>query len=814
MRKYSDYIDLSYTMFHESDRRGLMFHTAENEALNGRTITVGGQDWLNFGSCSYLGLELDERLKAGVIDAVTRYGTQFSSSRAMVSAPPYQELEVLLERVFGYPVLPAPNTSLGHIATLPVLIQEGDMMVLDQQVHMSVVNGANLARVHGAKLEVIRHNDLAQLEDIMLRERSRYRNIWYLADGLYSMYGDFAPLPGLMDLLARYEQLHLYFDDAHAMSWCGQHGRGYVLGQVPLHARMVVATSLNKAFACAGGVLLIPDDQMRSKLKTVGGPLIYSGPIHPPMLGAAVASAKVHLSEGFAALQGDLLARIQYCNEVFNTLGLPLISQDESPVRFVATGLPRVSYNMVDRLQKEGFYLNVAVFPVVPMKRAGLRFTLTRHLTLDDIRRLAEAIAHHLPLALAEEGSSLAEVHAAFGLAPGPERSVAAATSPSELVLEKYHRVQDLDLTEWDTLLGARGTFSHAGLALLEQTFTGHARPEDNWRFVYYVVRDGSGRPVLATFFTDAIWKDDMIASPEVSRLAEQRRSKDPYFLASRTLAMGSLLTEGDHLYLDRTGNWQGALQLVLADLALEQARHQAQVVVLRDLDAEDPEMEAFLLEHGFARYLMPENMVLTLDPNDSQQAYLTKLSRRSRRFVKSEVLPREGDITVAVAGAAVRPLTTDELAHLHRLYMNVQERSYEYNTFPLPEGLFERMNRSPDWEFLLLGVTEAAGAPAGDRPVAFIAGYLGEKHYVPLIVGLDYAYVASHGVYRQAIWAVIQRARALGATRICFGMGAGLEKHRFGAVSKRHAIYFQAADTYNFEVLLHMMSDAIRTPV
>ncbi|MEB3221322.1 MAG: aminotransferase class I/II-fold pyridoxal phosphate-dependent enzyme [Candidatus Sericytochromatia bacterium] len=709
MRRHADYVDLAFGMFAESARRGVLFHTAEDEVLDGRCITVTGQKWLNFASCSYLGLELDERLKAGAIEAVSRYGTQFSASRAAVSAPPYKELEALLEAVFDAIPLPTPTTSLGHIAALPALVEDTDLMVLDQQVHASVMNAANLARVHGAGLEVIRHNNLAQLEDILVRERGRRRHIWYLADGVYSMYGDFAPIEALMKLLGQHEQLHLYVDDAHAMSWCGQHGRGFVLGNTPLHPRMVVATSLNKAFACAGGVLLLPDPKLRARVRMGGGPLIFSGPLQPPMLGAAVAAARLHLSPEFPALQHELLERIRHCNRVCNALGLPLVSQDESPVRFIATGLPQVSYDMVERLQREGFYLTVAVFPLVPMKRAGLRLTLTRHLSLDDISRLAEAVAHHLPLALQQAGSSLEEVRAAFQLGEAEHPQAVARPTPTHLRLEKVTSIARLDAEEWDALLGNRGTFGAEALALLEATFEGQAHPENNWRFLYYLVRDGAGKAVAATFFTETLWKDDMIASPDVSRLAEQRRRKDPTFLTSRTLAMGSLLTEGDHLYLDRTGDWREALRLILRDVAEEQS-HGARVLVLRDLDAEDPELDAYLLSQGFARYLMPETMVLDLAPDYRLDDYMARLTRRSRRFLKQEVLPRTSQLKVRLAGGEAPALSQDELRYLHRLYANVQARSFELNTFTLPLALFERMNGRQAWEFLLLHVPPEAG--------------------------------------------------------------------------------------------------------
>src|SRR5690242_8023718 len=81
--------------------KGLLQLAPEDQALNGRTVQLNGKTHINFGSCSYLGLELDPRMRDAVIDAVTRYGTQFSSSRAYLQSPQYAELESLLDELFG-----------------------------------------------------------------------------------------------------------------------------------------------------------------------------------------------------------------------------------------------------------------------------------------------------------------------------------------------------------------------------------------------------------------------------------------------------------------------------------------------------------------------------------------------------------------------------------------------------------------------------------------------------------------------------------------------------------------------------------------
>jgi 7-keto-8-aminopelargonate synthetase-like enzyme len=122
LHAHEERLRLLEDMLDGADRRGLILRTADDAPLNGREVSLGGREHVSFGSCSYLGLERDTRMQDAVCEAVRRYGTQFSSSRTYLSAPPYAELELLLGDVFGGHVLVAPSTSLGHLAALPVLV--------------------------------------------------------------------------------------------------------------------------------------------------------------------------------------------------------------------------------------------------------------------------------------------------------------------------------------------------------------------------------------------------------------------------------------------------------------------------------------------------------------------------------------------------------------------------------------------------------------------------------------------------------------------------------------------------------------------
>lgn len=399
-----------------SSNLGIAQLTLEDTELDGRTMLVKGKKVVNFGSCSYLGLEKHPDIVNGVIDAVKRYGSQFSSSRAYASVTLYEEAENLLGKIFEKPVLLAPTTTLGHMANIPVLVGDRDAVILDLQVHACVQTAAQLVKARGVHVEVIRHNRMDILEERIQQLSAKHEKIWYMADGVYSMYGDFLPLDSLYDLLDRYPRFHLYVDDAHGTGWAGKYGRGYVLSQKPHHDRLYLVAGLAKSFAACGGVLVFPNEEQKTMVRNCGGTFIFSGPIQPPMLGAIIASAKLHLSENLKVYQAELQKRIDYFVETCKTLKLPLIVESNSPIFFIGVGRPVVGYNMVTRIMNKGFFINLSVFPSVPYKNTGLRIPLTLNHTFEDIYDLLQVIAEQLPYALKDNQMKMEDIYRAFGI--------------------------------------------------------------------------------------------------------------------------------------------------------------------------------------------------------------------------------------------------------------------------------------------------------------------------------------------------------------------------------------------------------------
>ena len=370
----------------EGREEGMIWHNSKDSF--GRFLEKDGKTLLNFASCSYLSLHLHDDLKAGAISAIERFGTQFSISRMYYQCQLYTDLELGLGRMTGGHVLVTPSTSLAHQAALPVLVGDDDLAIIDQFAHASLHVATKL--LASTPVIRLRHSSMEQLESYLIEHGSKYLKIWYICDGLYSMRGDFAPFAHLARLQAMYPQLHLYVDDAHAVGWYGCNGRGAALEHLPQSDRTVVALSLNKSFSAAGGALVFSRQELKDRVHMCGGPLIFSGPVQPPMLGAAVAAAHLHLSPELARMQAELTQRILYARELAEQVGVRFISQDATPIFFLPHDSPQWARAAARAFWSEGIYVCPVNFPAVPVNMPGIRFSITRHNEFSDIDRFME----------------------------------------------------------------------------------------------------------------------------------------------------------------------------------------------------------------------------------------------------------------------------------------------------------------------------------------------------------------------------------------------------------------------------------------
>ena len=801
--KHNNLLDTIDEIITDGKKKGVLHLYAEDENLTGRQLKIKGKDLYHFGTTSYLGLDQDIRLKEAAIEAIIKYGTQFPLSKTYISFKIYKDLEEKIFQMYQNDVIITKNSTLGHIAVIPNIIRDEDAVILDHQVHWTVQNACQLLKPRGISVDIIRHSNIDMLEEKIKELKNKSNKIWYMIDGVYSMFGDYAPINDIIPLLTKYPQFHLYIDDVHGMSWAGKHGTGWFYSQIDkLHEKMILVGTLSKSFGASGSFTVFGDKELYRKVKTFGGPLTFSAQLEPSSVAAALRSAEIHLSEEIYEIQNELREKINYCNSLIRQTDLPLVKENECPVFFIGTGIPAVGYNYADRIMKEGFYVNLGIFPAVPVKNTGIRFTISRHNQKEEIKGLVDAMAYHYPKALEDENKTVNQVRKAFNLPLVEVESQQIHNLAEKKSLNLIHKktISELSRIEWDTVMADKGTFDYEGMFFLEGTFSNNIYKENNWDFDYYLIKDIDNNIVVSSFVTTSLWKDDLLAPAIVSKKIEEKRKIDPYYLTSIVVSVGSTFTEGEHLYIDKNHKeWKPALRLLLDKLVEKEEAVNASMIVLRDFVDDDLELKEFLIDQGFVKIAMPESCEITNMEWNNIEEYIQSLSYKSRKHFRQDVLKYEKYFDVEVK----KELRDDELKIFSKLFDNVKSVNYDINTFSFPEKIFSKMSEYKGWEFLVLKLKAEYDQRDISEPIAVMFSYMTSNQcYCIAFIGMDYEFLEQYQLYRQTLYQSIKRAKDIGAKKVYLGFSASFEKKKLGARIIHKVAYVQAKDNFNMELI------------
>ena len=159
---------------------------------------------------------------------------------------------------------------------------------------------------------------------------------------------------------------------------------------------MIVVTSLCKGYGAGGGATIFYEQNLANKIRNCGSTHIFSSPLQPAILGASIASAKIHLTPEIKVLQNRLRSNVRYFQQLARQLELPLVNYSASPIQYIGVGRPELALKLCKKLLDHGFYTCVAGYPSVPFNNNGLRINLNRQHDRDQIHGLLSTLSAFL----------------------------------------------------------------------------------------------------------------------------------------------------------------------------------------------------------------------------------------------------------------------------------------------------------------------------------------------------------------------------------------------------------------------------------
>jgi 7-keto-8-aminopelargonate synthetase-like enzyme len=354
-----------------------------------REMTVAGRTVLNFGSDSFLGLDQDPRVQRAIRQGVERWGAHNGASRAFSSVRANVEAEEKLAAWLGTEAtLIYPSVTLANLGAIPGLVGKQDLLVVDEQAHNSIQEGAKIARANGVRVATFSHCDPVALERV-LGEAGNYRCAVVALDGVYSMSGELPPLAELNAVALRRRAV-LYVDDAHGTGVIGRRGRGTVLDALGNYDNALVVGSLSKGFSCAGGFIGCTKE-FQLLLKMRSNTYIFGGPVVPPYLEAVCVVCDILTSDEYDLLSARLQRNREQLTAGLTKLGLTVLG-GRTPIISVLVGDEEDTLKAGNFLFEQGFYVQSVTFPAVPYHAGVLRIQINANHQPAAIEALLEAM--------------------------------------------------------------------------------------------------------------------------------------------------------------------------------------------------------------------------------------------------------------------------------------------------------------------------------------------------------------------------------------------------------------------------------------
>lgn len=348
-------------------------------------VELNGRKVINLSSNNYLGFANNPRMKKAAIDAVEKYGVGSGAVRTIIgNMDIHEKLEETLakfkreEAAFIYQS--GFNCNAG---TIQAITEAGDLIISDELNHASIIDGARLSK---AAKTIYKHSDMDSLEAVLKENKDKYRNMLIITDGVFSMDGDIAKLPEIVDLAEKYGAM-TYVDDAHGSGVLGESGRGTV-DHFGLHGRIdFTIGTLSKAIGVIGGYVA-GSKTMYEWLSHRARPVLFSTSLPPAAVGAITEAINM-LTES-TEYTDRLWDNAAYFKEKMGSLGFDT-GHSETPITPVIIGDEAKTMEFSKRLLEKGVFVSGIVFPTVPKGTGRLRCMVTAAHSRDQLDKAVQA---------------------------------------------------------------------------------------------------------------------------------------------------------------------------------------------------------------------------------------------------------------------------------------------------------------------------------------------------------------------------------------------------------------------------------------
>lgn len=371
----------------ELKEKGLYVTIRVLESAQGPWVVVNGKKVLNMCSNNYLGLAAHPKIKEAAIRAILDYGVGAGAVRTIAGTMElHTELEEKLakfkKREAAILFQSGYNANLGAISAI-IRKGENGVFISEELNHASIIDGMRLS---GAPKVIYKHLDMEDLKK-RLQEVKDAKKKLIVTDGVFSMDGDIAPLPEIVELAQKYDAM-VYVDDAHGEGVLGDHGRG-IVDHFKLHDEVDFEMgTLSKAFGVMGGYVAGSEEAIEY-LKQRARPFLFSSALNPPDVGAAIAAVEI-------LQQSDELVKKLWDNTHFLQKGLRDLGYDlgntKHPITPVMLYDEKLAQEFSRRLYEEyNIFAQAIVYPTVPLGTARIRLEPSAAHSKEDLKYVIDA---------------------------------------------------------------------------------------------------------------------------------------------------------------------------------------------------------------------------------------------------------------------------------------------------------------------------------------------------------------------------------------------------------------------------------------